>query len=87
MQPASPRPFNRWYAEQFPELENVPIRILCYMSILAVHRRHVLQHPVARYAALRDQLNTHPNPEVGHYVERAWGAIFWPYPEHCVHDY
>ena len=46
LQPAPTRPFGKWYAQQFPELENVPIRILCYTSIFAVHRRHVQQHPV-----------------------------------------
>ena len=28
----------------------------------------------------------HPNPEVGHYFERAWVAIFDPIPEKCLYN-
>ena len=25
-------------------------------------------------------------PEAGHYMERSWGAIFYPYPESCIYN-
>ena len=51
----------------------------------AVERGHVWQHPVERYVGLLRELSVHPNPEVGHYVQRAWGAIFAPFGDECVH--
>ena len=48
-------------------------------------RCHIQQHPVEYYKRLRAMLENHSNPEVGHYIERAWGAIFWPYPSECMY--
>lgn len=74
---------------RFPHLKmDIPIRVACYQSIFAVHRRHIQQHPVAYYEPLLNDLGIHRNPEVGHYVERAWAAIFWPYPaQHSFKSY
>jgi len=27
---------------------------------------------------LKNVVGLHSNPEVGHYIERSWGAIFYP---------
>ena len=84
--PAPIRPFNAWYDAQFPELQNTRIQVVCWGSNFAVHRRHIQQHPIQRYQNILSQLEVHSNPEVGHYVERSWAAIFWPYPLRCVYD-
>ena len=84
MLPAEVRPFRAWYAAHFPGLERIPIRVICWRSIFAVHRRHIQQHALAHYRRFLAQLETHPNPEVGHFIERSWGAIFFPYPPQCV---
>ena len=42
---------------------------------------------MAYYQRLERMLDDHPNPEVGHYMERAWGAVFWPYEAECFYAY
>lgn len=31
------------------------------------------------YEHLLNQVNTHHNPETGHYFERSWETVFYPY--------
>ena len=81
---ATPRPYGTWFRDRFPG-EPFPT-LVCWMSIFAVHRRHITQHPVARYQGLRDELADHPNPEAGHFVERSWVTIFGPVPKECLYD-
>lgn len=83
MERAAVRPFGRWYDALWPGLH---ITVIVWYSIFAVHQRHIRQHPPSYYAALCRALAHHHNPEVGHYMERAWGAVFWPYPAACVHS-
>ena len=64
-----------------------PIPVFCVGSVFAVHRRHVWQHPVDRYERLLGQTSTHHNPEVGHYLERSWAALFWPFEAECVRQW
>ena len=82
--PSPIRPFQAWYDAQFPELRHTPIQVVCWTSNFAVHRRHIQQHPVERYQRILSQLEVHSNPEAGHYMERSWAALFWPYPLRCI---
>ena len=43
-----------------------------------VSRNDIRQHPKKYYQNFLDELSKSPNPEVGHYVERSWCAIFYP---------
>jgi hypothetical protein len=81
--PATPRPFGAWF-EKHIGLDR-PIRAFTYFGIFAVHRRHILQHPKSFYENLLSTVDHHSNPEAGHYLERSWSAIFWPYPESCLY--
>jgi hypothetical protein len=73
---ASPiRPFGLWYAANFP---NCDIHHVAYFGIFAVSKRHVRNRDFDSYVELYKYVNTHPNPEVGHYFERSWLAIFNP---------
>jgi len=81
--PASPRPFGAWF-EKYIGFDR-PIRAFTYFGIFAVHRRHILQHPKSFYENLLSTVDHHSNPEAGHYLERSWSAIFWPYPESCLY--
>lgn len=85
LQPAPVRPFGAWFDANFPGLRKTPVRVVCFYGIFAVHRDHILQHPRRVYEALLSQLQGSSNPEVGHYMERSWGALFYPYPDACVH--
>lgn len=78
------RPFGKWYDANFaPDLK---VKIFCFYGIIAVAREHIIQHPIERYEKLIKYVSNSSNPEAGHYMERSWGAIFYPYPESCIYD-
>lgn len=81
--PASPRPMGKWF-EHHIGLDR-PIPVFTYFSIFAVHKRHILQHPKSYYENILATVDHHHNPEAGHYIERSYSAIFWPYPQSCIY--
>jgi hypothetical protein len=78
--PSKIRPFGKWYSNFWPDKKN---NIVIYGSIFAVHKSHIIQHPLNYYKRLIEEVNYCINPEAGHYVERAWSTIFSPYSESC----
>jgi hypothetical protein len=72
------RPFSNWYNTNFPDLPK--IYASSWHGIFSVAREHVHNHDQAFYERLITYLNGSSNPEAGHYFERAWGALFYPYP-------
>jgi len=81
------RPFGLWYEKHFQHFDHDDIKVINYLGIFAVDKKHVLQNNLELYQGLYDELNTHHNPEVGHYLERAWGSVFYPYPDSCINYY
>lgn len=79
--PCPQRPFSKWYLRNFPARDDV--RQVVYSGIFAVSRQHILQRSRDSYARLLSYLDTHSNPEAGHYLERAWFAVFYPVPPSC----
>lgn len=73
--PANIRPFGNWYLHNFG---NILINYYTFWGIFSVHKKDILQHSKYRYEKLLDQLEFNSNPEVGHFIERSWGAIFYP---------
>ena len=69
------RPFGRWFEYYF---NGITIRNVTYWGIFSVDKRDILQHPKEYYDNLIKQLCNSSNPEVGHYFERAWCAVFYP---------
>lgn len=69
------RPFSKWYQKHF---KNIHVKYTSFFGILSVSRGHIIQHPKSYYEKLLEELDNHSNPEVGHYFERAWGAVFYP---------
>eukprot|EP01034_Spumella_vulgaris_P024033 gene24033-30329_t len=53
--------------------------------MFAVSREHIHQHDIEYYRSLLKSLETHANPEDGHFIERSWVAVFHPIPEHCLY--
>ena len=70
------RPFGKWYKHNYPELENAPIHYACWYGILSVSKKDILRNPIDKYRKLISYIDHHSNPEVGHYMERSWGALF-----------
>lgn len=69
------RPYGNWFDYYFGKIR---VHFLCYWSIFSIDKRDIIQHPISRYIILVNQLNTSSNPEIGHYIERSWCAIFYP---------
>ena len=77
------RPYGKWFESRFGDIK---VPIFCYYGIFAVAKEHIKQNPKSFYEKLLKDLDKSSNPEVGHYMERAWGAVFYPYPDSCVYD-
>lgn len=75
LEPATIRPFGKWFEHHFGDLQ---IQHVTYGGIFSVMKEDILQHPKSYYENLIQELNNHPNPEVGHYFERSWEAVFFP---------
>jgi len=69
------RPFAKWYKHHFGELK---IYDTSYYGVMAVSKSHICNRAKSFYENLITELDTSPNPEVGHFFERAWVAIFHP---------
>lgn len=76
------RPYGIWYYAAFPDLP--PVHEVVYQGVFAVSRRHIRQHGRERYQRLLSYLDSHSNPEAGHYMERGWLAAFHPVPRECM---
>jgi hypothetical protein len=72
---ATVRPFGKWYEKHF----QWDIQHVSYLGILGISKRDILNHPIDFYRNILTQLQNSSNPEVGHYVERSWEAIFHPF--------
>lgn len=73
--PADIRPFDKWYLHHFPDIS---IYNIVFTGVFAVSKEHIHHRPIEFYKELLKQLEGHSNPEVGHYIERSWIAIFYP---------
>lgn len=69
------RPYGKWYRYFFG---NTKAKWNTYLGIFSIDKKDIIQHPRQRYELLINTLSTHSNPEAGHYIERSWGAIFYP---------
>ena len=83
MKPAHPRPFGKWFEYHFP---GVVTSKAVYAGVFAVSKKHIHQHPISYYERFLKQLEGHPNPEVGHYLERSWVALFSPIEDTFLKD-
>jgi len=76
LKPSILRPFKTWYTHHFGDL---CVNFYTLFSIFSIHKNDIIQHDITRYQKLLYGLSLHSNPEVGHYFERAWGAVFHPF--------
>ena len=69
------RPYGNWFKYHFGD---IVVNHYSFYGIFAIHKKHILQHPKSYYEVLIKELEVSSNPEVGHYYERSWAAIFHP---------
>ena len=72
---ANIRPFGKWFLHNFG---NIKVIFSNYYGIFSIDKKDIIQHRKYRYEKLVKQLEVSSNPEVGHYIERSWAAIFSP---------
>jgi c-di-AMP phosphodiesterase-like protein len=70
------RPFGKWYDNMFGS--NVITHHCAETDLIAVSKKHILQHPIDHYKRLIKETKMGSNPETGHYFERSWEAVFYP---------
>ena len=73
--PSIIRPFGKWFQYHFGD---IIVKYYCTQGILSIHKLDIIKHPISRFQNLLAGVERHSNPEVGHYIERAWAAIFHP---------
>jgi hypothetical protein len=69
------RPFRKWFLHNFG---NIGVQHYNYNSVISIDKRDILQHRKFRYEKFLDELSISSSPEVVHYMERSWGALFHP---------
>ena len=69
------RPYGMWYKYFFG---NIVAHWSTWWGVFSIDKRDIIQHPIKQYQELLQTVNTHSNPEAGHYIERSWGVIFYP---------
>jgi len=71
------RPFGKWFSATFVDgEENLGI---AWNSLIGIANRHIVQKPRSYYERLIKECDSHQNEETGHYFERSWYAVFYPY--------
>jgi len=73
--PAIIRPYGKWFQYHFGD---IVVKYWCIHGIFSMHKLDIIKHPIERYQKLLSAVERHSNPEVGHYIERSWAAIFHP---------
>jgi hypothetical protein len=76
LMPALLRPFGKWFTYHFG---NINVKYWCIHGVFSIHKLDIIKHNIKRYQKLLSAVSVHSNPEVGHYIERSWGAIFYPF--------
>jgi hypothetical protein len=69
------RPFGKWYDYHFGDRE---IDFASFWGIIALSKKNIRQNSKEYYKRFLEELQNSSNPEVGHYIERSWCAIFYP---------
>jgi len=82
MEPSNIRPYGEWFKNTFKNGEQN--MIVSLNSIISVWRENILQKPKSYYENLINMVNKHQNPEVVHYLERSWCAVFYPYNDNAI---
>lgn len=73
--PSRVKPYGNWFFKNFGD---IIVNFTCYCGIFSIDKRDIIQNPLSYYQSLIKDLEIHSNPEVGHYFERSWAAVFHP---------
>lgn len=77
--PRSPKSFGDWYNEfvgEWKDTESWHTIPFWIGGLFAISGEQIRQRPIEYYQRLRDCVGVSLNPEVGHFMERAWLGVF-----------
>lgn len=78
------RPYEKWFQHIFG---NIKVPFVIHYGIFSVNKNDILKKPKSYYENLINYVSDHSNPEDGHYFEKSWGAVFYPFEHtHVVKD-
>jgi len=80
--PANPRPFGLWMDTYLP---GSTCPYVTFLGLFSASKGMIHDHPLSFYRPFLDQLSHAKYPEAAHYMERAWAALFWPFPSEYFH--
>jgi len=83
LDPSEDRPYGKWYEKHFG---NIYIPYYNHCGIFSINDHNVREHPKSYYEDKIIELSNHSNPEVGHYYERSWVALFYPFNDVIMID-
>ena len=81
LQLADIRPFGKWYEHYFSDIKT---QFISFGGIMCISKIDILKCDIKYYKNLIKQFKQDSNPEVGHYIERAWSVIFKIHPDTCI---
>jgi len=73
------RPYGNWYNSIFTNGEKN--NCIAWNGIISISKNDILKKPKSYYEKIIKEVDDHHNPETGHFIERSWYAIFYPYNE------
>jgi len=79
--PSADRPFGTWYDKYI----KVECPYITYNGLFSLTKEMIWKHPPGYYKTLLDQVSQDKYPEAAHYIERAWGAMVYPFPTSVFH--
>ena len=71
------RPFGKWYKHHFGDIITTCFAI---NMVFSLSKDDILKKPKEYYENIIKEVDSHSNPEAGHYIERSIEAIFYPLP-------
>jgi len=74
--PANIRPFGKWFHHFFKHRRVTANQL---WGIFSISKKDILQHSQVYYQTFLAEFGNSSNPEVGHYFERSWAAVFGPF--------
>jgi hypothetical protein len=84
LHPASHRPFGAWVDHYLKDHPRCPY-ITYNGGLFSLTKEMIKKHKVPFYMRFLSQLN-HKHTEAAHYMERIWGALYYPYAEGVFHQ-
>jgi hypothetical protein len=75
METSKIRPLGKWYEHHFGDKK---INCVSWNMIFAMSKEDIQKNPKSYYEKLLKEVDSHFNPETGHYIERSIEALFHP---------